>query len=148
MSCACCSHDANTEIDEPFLQPSSLRHGCHLDNGAKHFKNAMLSPQNDDWNKCDLQRLPIELYQACLQHLDVGTLTTMRRVSQYTRHAIDSLYQYEELFNNAPQVLRACLSTGIAPRIPLFRLHDALTNMECHYCLQSYFLLSASKVKS
>lgn len=97
----------------------------------------MIGPDSNDWKSCKVQSLPLELYQACLQYLDLATLTSTRRVSQYTRHAIDSLYQYQELYEHAPQALRACLSTGVAHHIPIPRLHHSLTTMECYYCKNS-----------
>lgn len=132
MSCACCSHESKTTRYEPFIDRFVLITKCRLDNGPKIFKNPMGQPQ--DGTSSSLQSLPIELFQACLQFLDLGTLTAMRRVSQYTRHAIDTLHQYKELYEHAPQALRACLSTGLAAHIPICRLHHALTTMECHYC--------------
>ena len=134
MSCSCCSQDSKTKMFEPFLDRFALLTSCRLDNGPKRFKKPSIGPQSNDWNNSKLQSLPIELYQACLSYLDLEALTAMRRVSQFTRHAIDSLYQYQELYEHAPQALRACLSTGVAPHIPLRRLHHALTSMECYYC--------------
>jgi hypothetical protein len=113
---------------DPFIDRDLLARRFPLDNGPKEFKNPLASPESR------LQSLPAELYQACLQYLDIATLTTMRRVSQFTRRTIDSLHQYKELYKNAPQALRACLSTGVAPHIPLLRLHNSLTSMECYYC--------------
>jgi len=135
MSCSCCSHDEKTTIFEPFINRFTLLAKCPLDNGrTRQFKEPEMCPPRDDWNTSKLQSLPIELYQACLSYLDIATLTMMRQVSQYTRHAIDSLYHYQELYEHAPHALRACLSTGAAPHIPLRRLHHALTTMECYYC--------------
>jgi hypothetical protein len=125
------------KIFEPFIDRFTLLTSCRLDNGPKPFKNPMVGPESNDWESSKIQSLPLELYQACLQYLDVASLTSMRRVSQYTRHAIDSLYQYQELYEHAPQALRACLSTGVAPHIPIRRLHHSLTSMECYYCKNS-----------
>lgn len=97
----------------------------------------MVDSRSIDWKDCKLQALPTELYQNCLKYLDVGSLTTIRRVSQYTRCAIDSLHQYKVLYEHAKHALRACLRTGIAGHIPLLRLHYALTSMECYYCKTS-----------
>jgi hypothetical protein len=134
MSCSCCSAESKTNIIEPFIDRFALLTKCRLDNGAKHFRKPAIGPQSESWKSSKLQSLPTELYQACLSYLDIETLTAMRRVSQYTRYAIDSLYQYQELYEHAPQALRACLSTGAAPHIPVRRLHHALTSMECYYC--------------
>jgi hypothetical protein len=137
MSCSCCSQESKTDDFDPFIDRFALLTTCHLDNGPKIFKNPQIGPGSKEWKCRKLQSLPVELYQACLQYLDLATLTAMRRVSQYTRNAIDSLYQYDELYKHAPQALRACLSTGVAAHIPLRRLHHSLTNMECYYCKSS-----------
>ncbi|KAH7311916.1 hypothetical protein BKA65DRAFT_157505 [Rhexocercosporidium sp. MPI-PUGE-AT-0058] len=135
MSCTCCDDKAPTF--EPFIDSYSLDRHCPLDNQKKRFKLAVGTPQCGSVLKSRLQDLPIELYHNCLQYLDIGTITTLRRVSQTTRSAIDSLFQYQELYEHAPNALRACLRTGIAPHIPLLRLHRALTTMECHFCKTS-----------
>lgn len=134
MSCSCCSQADKANTFEPFIDRFALLIQCPLDNGPKKFKKSSIGPESENWNASKLQSLPVELYQACLSYLDISTITAMRRVSQYTRHAIDTLYQYQELYENAPQALRACLSTGVAAHIPLRRLHHSLTTMECHYC--------------
>jgi hypothetical protein len=134
MSCSCCSGETHKkETFEPFIDPAPLARSCPLDNGRKNFAKSMVGP-----GPSLMQALPVECYQACLQYLDLGTLTKMRRVSQYTRHAIDSLPSYRDIYEHAPQALRACLSTNVAPHIPLLRLHNSLTTMECFYCKESY----------
>ena len=139
MSCSCCSGETHKkETFEPFIDPAPLAKRCKLDNGDKKFKMPMVGPETERWNECPLQALPIECYQTCLQYLDIATLTTMRRVSQFTRLTIDSLHPYRELYEHAPQAIRACLSTGVASHIPLLRLHSSLTSMECFYCKTSY----------
>ncbi|KAE9365159.1 hypothetical protein N431DRAFT_473238 [Stipitochalara longipes BDJ] len=135
MSCSCCSHDSKEKTFEPFIDRFTLLLKCRLDNGPRRlrYRQGEVYPYDRE-DSSKLQSLPIELYQACLSYLDVATLTAMRRVSQYTRGAIDSLYQYQELYEYAPQALRACLCTGVGSHIPLRRLHHALTSMECYYC--------------
>ncbi|KAH6705339.1 hypothetical protein BKA61DRAFT_147882 [Leptodontidium sp. MPI-SDFR-AT-0119] len=135
MSCTCC--DLTTPSFEPFIDPYSLDLLCPLDNQKKTFKLTVGTPRSGSPRKSRLQDLPIELYHNCLQYLDVGSITTLRSISQTTRSAIDSLLQYKVLYEHASNALRACLRTGIAPHIPLIRLHRALTTMECHYCKTS-----------
>lgn len=139
MSCSCCSGETHKkETFEPFIDPAPLAKRCKLDNGDKKFSLPMVGVgQVTD----GLQALPVECYQACLQYLDIATLTTMRRVSQFTRRTIDSLHPYRELYEHAPQAIRACLSTGVASHIPLLRLHNSLTSMECYYCKTAYVAL-------
>ncbi|KUJ09361.1 uncharacterized protein LY89DRAFT_690403 [Mollisia scopiformis] len=134
MSCSCCTPGLYADDFEPYIDANRLAQLCRLDNSKTRFKKPMVRPEQQD---CRLQKLPVEVYHNCLQFLDVGTLTSMRAVSQYTRSSIDSLHHYKELYKYAPQALRACLSTAMAPHIPLLRLHEALTTMECYYCKQS-----------
>ncbi|KAH8646370.1 hypothetical protein BGZ60DRAFT_521575 [Tricladium varicosporioides] len=136
MSCSCCLAQS-VILDrprQPYIDATVLAERCPLDNKRKSFSSPRLNPGSITWNESRLQSLPIELYQACLQHLDVQSLTNMRGVSQYTRFAIDGIYQYGEIYKHAPQALRACLSTEVACHIPLRRLHHALTSMECYFC--------------
>ena len=137
MSCSCCSPDTEERPFEPFINSFTLVVRCPLDNGPKRFRYPQGGLNVAERKNSKLQSLPIELYQNCLSYLDLATLTAMRRLSQYTRGAIDSLYQYQELYGHAPNALRACLCTGVALHIPLRRLHHALTSMECYYCKTS-----------
>lgn len=105
-----------------------------LDNSRKNFTLTMIGPDGEGWNNCQLQALPTECFQTCLQFLDIASLTRMRSVSQFTRSMIDSMPQYRDLYEHAPQALRACLVTGVAAYIPLLRLHESLITMECYYC--------------
>lgn len=135
MPCACCDGRVHvSDAFDPFIDTWNLFQKCRLDNSLSKFKLPTIGPDSSGWELCRLQALPAECYQQCLQYLDLGALTIMRRVSQFTRLAISSLPQYRELFENAPQALRACLVSGVASHIPLLRLHHALTSMECHYC--------------
>ncbi|KAK0105437.1 hypothetical protein ONS95_004195 [Cadophora gregata] len=135
MVCSCCNLTAPRF--EPFIDPSSLQLLCPLDNEKKDFKLAVGTSREGNTMQSMLEHLPIEIYHNCLQYLDLGSIITVRRLSQTTRSAVDSLLQYKELYEHAPNILRACLKTGIAPHIPLVRLHHALTTLECHYCKTS-----------
>ncbi|KAH7390314.1 hypothetical protein BKA64DRAFT_120413 [Cadophora sp. MPI-SDFR-AT-0126] len=135
MACSCC--DPTTPRFEPFIDPNSLQLFCPLDNEKRSFKLTVGTDLKGNASKCRLQSLPVELYHNCLQYLDLGSITKIRAVSQTTRSAVNSLLQYKELYEHAPHVLRACLRTGIAPHLPLLRIHHALTTMECHYCRTS-----------
>lgn len=127
MSCSCCNEGSTSDFN-PFIKPDILLQRCPLDNGVRNFK---LQPvESNDI----LQRLPLEVYHACLQYLDLGSLTTIRRLSQYTRSAVDYLPQYKDIYDYARPALRACLATNVAHHIPLLRLHRSLTSLECHYC--------------
>lgn len=135
-SCSCCV-DLMARSDKPFISSTTLTSHCPLDSCSRSFKLPGIEPHSAGWNQCGLQSLPVEIYHACLQHLDLATIISLRIVSQYTRECISSLRQYQELYEYAPQALRAVLATGVAANIPLLRLHHALTSMECYYCLTS-----------
>lgn len=122
------------KIYDSFIDRDLLASQIPLDNGSKTFKKPRATTQGR------LQTLPIELYHACLQHLDMATLTAMRHVSRFSRDAIDSLHPYKEIYEYAPQGIRVCLAMGSAPHVPLLRLHQALSSMECYYCKKSYVL--------
>jgi hypothetical protein len=125
---------SSQERYDPFIDRYLLARKVPLDNGPKKFGNPMIGPESQGWKHCRLQSLPTEIYHACLQYLDIAALTGMRRVSQFTRRTIDSLHQYQELYEHTPQALRACLGMGVAAHIPLLRLYDSLTSLECYYC--------------
>ncbi|KAH6675093.1 hypothetical protein B0J14DRAFT_450488, partial [Halenospora varia] len=149
MSCSCCLAPS-VELDrprQPYIDAALLVERCPLDNKRKSFASPRINPGSPTWNASRLQSLPIELYQTCLQHLDVQSLTNMRRVSQYTRFAIDGIYQYGEIYKHTPQAVRACLSTEVACHVPLRRLHDALTSLECYYCKTSQVYLFDYEIK-
>lgn len=132
------SYPTNT-ISFPFMETASFTTCADTSNLAQHI------PLDNKKNKfrgaieptTGLQALPIEIFQQCLRYLDIESLTTMRRVSQFARKGIDAMPQYRELYEHAPQALRACLSTGFASYIPLMRLHHSLTTMEGLYCKES-----------
>lgn len=139
MPCACCNGRKHSQDTfEPFIDPAELAKRLRLDNGKKNFALPIMGPDGEGWNKCQLQALPTECYQTCLQFLDIASLTRMRCVSQFTRSTIDSMPQYRDLYEHAPQALRACLSTGVAAYTPLLRLHQSLLAMECYYCRKAY----------
>lgn len=135
-SCLSCA-DLTTRSDKPFISSTTLANHCPLDGRSRSFKVPRIEPNSPGRHECGLQSLPVEIYHACLQHLDLATIISLRAVSQYTRECISSLHQYQELYEHAPQALRAVLATGIAASIPLLRLHHALTTRECYYCLTS-----------
>ncbi|KAF4634674.1 hypothetical protein G7Y89_g3433 [Cudoniella acicularis] len=119
---------------DPFIDLKLLTRRCPLDNGRSVFTNPKIGPNSQNWSDSYLQKLPLEIYHACLLDMDIESLTVMRRVSQFTRSAIDDLLQYKDLYTHAPQALRACLSTQVANHIPLRRLHNSLSSIECYYC--------------
>jgi len=136
MSCNCCSAGFHTSDGiDPFIDPSTLARKCPLDNKKHTFKSPPLHPSSSPKGK--LQALPTEIYQQCLQYLDIKSLTDMRRVSQFTRSTIDGMHQYKELYEHAPQALRAVLSMGVSANTELFRLRESLTDMECYYCKEA-----------
>ncbi|KAG9242298.1 hypothetical protein BJ878DRAFT_482151 [Calycina marina] len=138
MPCACChGREHVSEAFDPFINQWSLYGKCKMDNHLSRFRMAMEAPISDGWEDSRLQSLPAECFQQCLSYLDLGSLMTMRRVSQFTRMTVSSIPEYREILENSPQILRACLVTRVANHIPFLRLHHALTNMECYYCTRA-----------
>ncbi|KAJ8064811.1 hypothetical protein OCU04_007120 [Sclerotinia nivalis] len=135
MSCACC-YPASPSDDryEPFISTKQLAQRCLLDDRTrKSFTYSMVHTESAN-NTSHLVKIPIELFQRTLKYLDVETLVNVRRCSQYCRLAISSILEWQEVSNNAPEALRAILSTGIGSNILLLQLHYALTNPECEFC--------------
>jgi hypothetical protein len=134
--CPLCS-GLDSRPDRPFISSSTLAYHCPLDNPSRTFTFPAKGPGSVSWPLRGLQSLPLELYHACLQYLDVRTIVALRTVSQYTRHVVSSFHQYKELYEHAPHALRACLATGASISIPIWRLHHSLTSIQCYYCQAS-----------
>lgn len=110
---------------------ADLERCCPLDS-TQHSAGFILPPAN---TLGALDVLPPELSTQVLLYLDLSTLATFRRVNQCARAFIDSLYQYHEITNHAPAVLRATLASASASWITLPKLHSALTTTyKCSTC--------------
>ncbi|ESZ95305.1 hypothetical protein SBOR_4302 [Sclerotinia borealis F-4128] len=79
----------------------------------------------------------MEIFQHTLLYLDIETLVNVRRCSQHCRLAVTSTLEWKEVIENAPDALRAILSTEMGSHITLLKLHQALTNPECEFCVEN-----------
>ncbi|TGO14875.1 hypothetical protein BTUL_0047g00370 [Botrytis tulipae] len=84
--------------------------------------------------------MPMEILQRTLKYLDIETLVNIRRCSQYCRLAVDKTLEWQEISENAPEALRAILSTGVGSHVLLLQLHHALTNPKCELCKRISYL--------
>ena len=101
------------------LEPERLRKGLPLDHGQA-IGNSQLSSMGY------LDRLPPEITAILLADMDLETLTKFRSVSKGARATVDSLFQYRNVMNHAPQILRAALVLGSAKVFTLNDLDAAL----------------------
>lgn len=127
-----------SEGSEHYLDASQLAIKCPLDNLKTNFELPM-ALHNSVVNKEDkstLRAFPPEVYHIIMKDLDLRTITSMRRTSQRLRHIVSCSFEYRKLYDQAPQVIRACLSFEIPSRITLSRLYHSLTSRECYYCSQ------------
>jgi len=103
-----------------------LAKNCPLDNGKHQYKG---STANRIFSE-----MPIELCWGVFGHLDLQTLTNLRRVNQQTRAAIDEMPPYKTVYNNAPQALRAYLSTNFAEQVTIQAIARELCSDKCSSC--------------
>lgn len=109
------------------LEPERLRIGLPLDNGQA-IGNSQLSSMGY------LGRLPAELTGMVFAELDLDTLTKFRSVSKSARTTVDNLFQYRNIMNHAPQILRAVLALRTAKFFTLNDLDAALMSNTCKDC--------------
>lgn len=69
---------------------------CPLDNGRHDLKTASQDLGN--------LSIPSELVGLVINHMDIPTLTTFRRVSKYAMKMVDSTFEYQQIMNRAPQM--------------------------------------------
>ncbi|KAF7957815.1 hypothetical protein EAE96_003385 [Botrytis aclada] len=139
MPCTCCSRDPAPSEEKyvPFISSQELGEKCPLDSKTtKSFKLPMIRPESA--SNISLLELPMEIFQRTLKYLDIETLVNIRRCSQYCRLAVNTTLEWQEIIENAPEALRAILSTGVGSNILLLQLHHALTNPECEFCINDF----------
>lgn len=61
-----------------------------------------------------LSQLPLELLDLILSDIDIQSLYHFRAVNRLSNITVDSLGQHKIIVRQAPNTLRAALSTGIA----------------------------------
>ena len=99
---------------------------CPLDNG-KHLGRA--SHGLGDWDK-----LPTELQDVVLVQLDLQTLVDFRRVNRRAIEVVDTLPEYQSIFQHSPATLRAILSTELGSFITCQKLYNTLRAAKCECC--------------
>ncbi|TGO22774.1 hypothetical protein BPAE_0155g00120 [Botrytis paeoniae] len=140
MPCTCCSRDPapSGEKYELLISSQELGEKCPLDSKTtKSFKFPMVRPESAI-NISLLVKMPMEIFQRTLKYLDIETLVNIRRCSQYCRMAVGTTLEWQEISENAPEALRAILSTGVGSHVLLLQLHHALTNPECEFCVEDF----------
>lgn len=113
--------------NEVCLGPSALARCCPLD-------SAPAKPATLSFSLGALDILPLELRTAVFLRLDVQSLTTLRRVSQSARLAVDAFPPYKSVRQHAPELLRAVLSTQVAGHNTAVDLYNVLLTQNCRYC--------------
>lgn len=83
-----------------------------------------------------LGRLPLELLQEVLLHLDLRSLLNFRQANLGSRQVVDSLYQYQRLVCHGLNLLCALFRTRLAIDISLLDFYHALCTKACTFCGQ------------
>lgn len=78
------------------LDSQDLEIHCPLDNGRHGF-----GPISQDLGTLSI---PPELVWLIINHLDIPSLTTFRRVSKRAMHMVDTTLEYQQIMNRAPQM--------------------------------------------
>ena len=100
----------------------------------------LAQPRLGSLNTADLQPLgqldvlPLEVVQRIFQLMDIQTLTRMQCLNHRSNLLVTSLPQHRDIVMDAPNALRAMLSTGLASDFGIDDLHRALRSEECFQC--------------
>lgn len=125
---------ARTDLRHICLEAEPLARTCPLDNT---YDGRFPAPHPNDTRSSligTLGVLPLELLTAILLNLDLQSLTVLRRVSRRSRHAVDTLPQYQSIRTHGPELLRAALSLKLSNSTTLSKLYGALTTASCFLC--------------
>ena len=128
------------------IDPDVLDKYCHLNNWPSQQTPPTRLPYS---TMGALTRLPAELLGLVLSDLDIQSLYHFRAVNRLSRMTVDSLGQHKVIIEQAPNTLRAALSTGIARWISLRKLYETLCSNACVQCgdfAPFIYLLSCSRV--
>ena len=112
------------ELHRMCLEAERLARCCPLDNSQNHCHGAPIFSET----------LPLELRNLILAQLDIRSLTNLRCVSQSSRLAVDEIPQYGTIRAQAPELLRAVFSHGIARWTLIEDLFNALISQTCTLC--------------
>ena len=81
-----------------------------------------------------LDRLPLELKQQVLLHLDINTLTDFRHVNKRALQLVTSFPQFKVVLENARTTLHAIVATGVGRFINCQTLYEEFCTEECENC--------------
>jgi hypothetical protein len=105
------------------IDPDVLGKYCHLADGQVQQTPPVRPPYSA---MGALSQLPLELLDLVLSDLDIQSLYHFRAVDRLSSMTVDPLGQHKIIVRQAPNTLRAALSTGIARWISLQKLYDTL----------------------
>lgn len=125
---------ARTDLRHICLEAETLAQTCPLDNTHDSQFPTALSHDSSSSFIGALGVLPVELLNAIFSTLDIQSLTVLRRVSQRSRLAVDTLPQYRSIRLHGPELLRASLSLKLSGSTTLSELYGALTTASCFFC--------------
>jgi hypothetical protein len=128
------------------IDPDVLGKYCHL-GGEQAKQTPPIQPPYSTMGA--LSQLPLELLHLVLSDLDIQSLYHFKAVNRLSSMTVDSLGQHKIIVEQAPNTLRAALSTGIARWISLRKLYDTLCSNACVQCgdfAAFIYLLSCSRV--
>lgn len=135
-SCATSLHTSFfNDDDDTSINLQAIRRNCPLD----HTRPLLYKIPRHDHSRLD--RLPTELLDVILHSLDIQTLTSLRSLDRRAKLVIDNVPAYRDLVKQAPDALRAMLSTQTASYHTLHELTLALRTPECSLCPQYAFYL-------
>ena len=123
------------------LDDQDLSTRLPLDNG----RHPNMTPGTADLGK--LERFPPELRDEIISLLDIGAMTTFRRVNKCARDRVDSYTPYARLFKECPDILRAIIATE-APWTAR-TVFEALKEDKCSKCSgfgSLFHLISATRI--
>ena len=121
------------DIYDRTIDTEHLQHDCPLD------QTSLKSPSAADMRDATaslgrFDKLPVETIQAIFTSLDLYTLTLLRSISKRMNLLVESVLPYKEVFTQAPDALRALLSTGAARYFTAIDLQNALRAQDCFLC--------------
>lgn len=96
-----------------------------------------------------LRVFPLEIWDTLLTEMGIRSITTLRATNQSIRFAVDTHPKYQTLLKQAPELVRAVLSTRRSPSPSLSQLYELLCSQSCGFCGEFgawIHLLTASRV--
>jgi hypothetical protein len=114
-------------VQDFVLSNRQLERRCPLDFGHRKPLSIETSPS-------PLERLPPEIAWDIFSTLDIQSLFSLRRASKTLMAWVNSLPEYHQIIQHAPNTIRAILSLETASYIALHQLYRSLRSRACHTC--------------